>query len=80
MYCVRVVSAQILLPATLRDVQGPQQQEYFLQQRQRYLAGGSISSMSEMLSLLAYSKYIALAQGNTCYCFLVQGQGHLLPL
>ena len=39
--------------------------ENFLSMRHRYLADGTFSPMSEMISLLAYGKYIRLNAGNS---------------
>ncbi len=63
-YCSRVLAVEILLPSVERDEQTVDDDRRFLQQRQEYLADGSFSPMSKMLSLLAYGKHIALNHGN----------------
>ncbi|KAK5111071.1 hypothetical protein LTR85_012290 [Meristemomyces frigidus] len=64
-YCIRVMAVEILLPSAKRDRQGDTERERFLQNRRHYLADGSYSPMSTMISLLAYSKHIALNTGNS---------------
>ncbi|KAH8686641.1 hypothetical protein GQ44DRAFT_553877, partial [Phaeosphaeriaceae sp. PMI808] len=64
-YCVRVLGVEKLLPAAQRDEQSDEDRENFLSMRRRYLADGTYSPMSEMLSLLAYSKYIGMNEGNS---------------
>jgi hypothetical protein len=63
-YCVRVLGVEKLLPAAGRDEQGDDDRDRFLDMRKKYLADGSYSPMSEMISLLAYSKHAALNEGN----------------
>jgi hypothetical protein len=63
-YCMRVLSVEQLLPYAHRNAQTDQDREHFLQQREKYLADGSHSPMSEALSLLAYSKHVALQTSN----------------
>jgi superfamily II DNA helicase RecQ len=65
-YCVRVLFAEILLPSTQREEQNedPAWREDFLKQRVQYLVDGTHTPMSTMISLLAYSKYIAMNEGN----------------
>jgi hypothetical protein len=63
-YCMRVLSVEHLLPSVSRDEQTDEDRERFLQHREKYLADGSYSPMSEALSLLAYSKHVALAASN----------------
>lgn len=63
-YCTRVLAVEILLPAAERDQQTSDDDKYFREQRAAYLADGSYSAMSKMISLLAYGKYIALNHGN----------------
>jgi hypothetical protein len=63
-YCIRVLSVEHLLPSASRDEQTDKDQERFLQHREKYLANGLYSPMSEALSLLAYGKHVALAAGN----------------
>ncbi|KAL5396423.1 hypothetical protein PMIN03_012962 [Paraphaeosphaeria minitans] len=64
-YCIRVLSIEKLLPAALRDEQTDEDRVRFLQCREKYLSDGAYSPMSEALSLLAYGKYIAFAEGNS---------------
>ena len=63
-YCVRVLGVEKLLPAAGRDEQTEDERDRFLDMRKKYLADGSYSPMSEMISLLAYSKHAALNEGN----------------
>ncbi len=63
-YCVRVLAAEKILPAVERDDQTEEDRERFLDIRKQYLADGSYSLISIMLSLLAYSKHAALNEGN----------------
>ena len=63
-YCVRVLAAEKILPAAEREDQTEADRERFLAMRRQYLADGSYSPMSIMLSLLAYSKHAALNEGN----------------
>jgi superfamily II DNA helicase RecQ len=64
-YCMRVLGVEALLPADERDEQGVEERDHFLLKRREFLADGSYSPMSEMISLLAYGKHIALNAGNS---------------
>ncbi|KAF2741591.1 hypothetical protein M011DRAFT_374516, partial [Sporormia fimetaria CBS 119925] len=64
-YCMRVLGVEKLLPSAHRNKQRDEDCKRFLQQRENYLADGSYSPMSEAISLLAYSKHIALVAGNS---------------
>jgi superfamily II DNA helicase RecQ len=64
-YCVRVLAVEKLLPAAQRDEQTDEDRDRFLAKRQKFLADGSYSPMSEMIGLLAYGKSVALAAGNS---------------
>ena len=64
-YCVRVIALENLLPGSQRDTQTEQDRDHFLAMRHRYLADGTFTPMSEMLSMLAYGKYIRLTAGNS---------------
>jgi superfamily II DNA helicase RecQ len=64
-YCVRAVAIEGLLPSEKRKEQGDADREEFLRLRKLYLSDGSYSPMSEMLSLLAYGKFVALNAGNS---------------
>jgi superfamily II DNA helicase RecQ len=63
-YCVRVLAAEILLPSGTREQQGDEDDRKFRRLRDEYLADGSYSVMSKMISLLAYGKNLALNHGN----------------
>jgi len=65
-YCIRLLGVEILLPSKDREEQEEDDQirERFLDQRRQYLADGSGTPMSKMLSLLAYSKHVAMNTGN----------------
>jgi hypothetical protein len=63
-YCFRVFALETILPADQRAAQGLNDFEAFLEQRKQYLTDGSMSVMSTMISLLAYSKYLAMNHGN----------------
>ena len=62
---MRVLSVEKLLPSACRDEQTDEDRQRFLEHREKYLADGSYSPMSEALSLLAYGKHVALAAGNS---------------
>ena len=64
-YCTRVLFAGALLPAAQREEQTEEDRNRFLEMRRQYLADGLYSPMSEMISLLAYGKYIGLNAGNS---------------
>jgi hypothetical protein len=64
-YCVRVLAVEKLLPAAQRDEQTDEDCNRFLVKRQKFLANGLYSLISKIISLLAYSKLVALAAGNS---------------
>jgi hypothetical protein len=64
-YYTRVVAVEAILPSSTRDQQTSIDREDFLSKRKEFLADGSFSPMSEILSLLAYSKHITITQGNS---------------
>ena len=64
-YCVRVLAVEKLLPAAQRDEETNEDRDRFLAKRQKFLANRSYSPMSEIISLLAYGKSVALAAGNS---------------
>ncbi|KAL1640737.1 hypothetical protein SLS61_010232, partial [Didymella pomorum] len=64
-YCVRVIAVEALLPGSQRSSQSEQDRDRFVEMRQKYLADGSFSPMSEMISMLAYGKHIGLSAGNS---------------
>ncbi|KAG6150907.1 hypothetical protein E4U37_005555 [Claviceps purpurea] len=59
-YCVRVISLELLLPCKDRALQGGPEIWNFFEQRKEYLQDGSMSVLSCMISLLAYGKRIAM--------------------
>jgi hypothetical protein len=63
-YCIRVLAVEKLLPAAARDDQTEEERDQFLDMRKKYLADGSYSPMSAMISLLAYGKHAAINEGN----------------
>jgi superfamily II DNA helicase RecQ len=64
-YCTRVIAVEALLPSAMRREQGVADRDDFLSARKQFLADGSYSPMSEMISLLAYGKFVALNAGNS---------------
>jgi hypothetical protein len=64
-YYVRVLAIEIILPSIERDNQNEEDDKRFRQVRGEYLADGSYSVMSKMLSILAYSKHLAMNHGNS---------------
>ena len=64
-YCTRALAVEYLLPSARRESQGKSERKMFLQQRRRFLTDGSYSPMSTMISLLAYSKKIAMNTANS---------------
>jgi hypothetical protein len=63
-YCIQVLAVKKLLPAAARDDQTKEERDQFLDMRKKYLADGSYSPMSAIISLLAYSKHTAINEGN----------------
>ncbi|KAF2625037.1 hypothetical protein BU25DRAFT_412851 [Macroventuria anomochaeta] len=63
-YCVQVIAIEKLLPGSQHSTQTEQDRDCFLEMRHKYLADGSFSPMSEMISMLVYSKHIGLNAGN----------------
>ncbi|KAK3615722.1 hypothetical protein LTR22_027326 [Elasticomyces elasticus] len=66
-YCMRALAVEIVLPSAERDQQGHEDDKTFRKMRDEYLADGSYSVMSKMLSLLAYGKSVALSQAYSRY-------------
>jgi hypothetical protein len=64
-YCVRVIALKKLLLGSQRDTQTEQNRNYFLAMRHKYLADGTFTLISEMLSMLAYGKHIKLTASNS---------------
>jgi hypothetical protein len=63
-YYVRVLGVEKLLPTAGRNNQTEEDRDKFLDTRKKYLADGSYSLISEMISLLAYSKHAVMNEGN----------------
>ena len=63
-YYMRVLSVEKLLLSACYNKQTNKDYKRFLEHREKYLANSLYSLISKVLSLLAYSKYIALAAGN----------------
>ena len=64
-YCVRVIAAEKLLPGSQRSTQTEQDRDRFLEMRHKYLADSSFSPISEIISMLRYSKHVRLNAGNS---------------
>jgi hypothetical protein len=64
-YCVRVLGVKKLLLLAQRSEQTVKDRERFLSMRHKYMADGTFSPMSKMISLLAYGKHIGLSAGNS---------------
>ncbi|KAK4904485.1 hypothetical protein LTR66_017898 [Elasticomyces elasticus] len=64
-YCTRVIAAEVLLPLADREKQDDAERKPFLRERRRFLADRTYSPISTMISLIAYSKSIALNTGNS---------------
>ena len=58
-YCTRVLRAAKLLPAVQNSSETNNNYENFLEMRCKYLANRSLSLISKIINLLAYSKHIA---------------------
>lgn len=63
-YCVRLVAIEIIMPKESRRTESKADDKRFLKLRSKHLADGSFSAMAHMVSLLAYSKHIALNHTN----------------
>ncbi|KAM0704631.1 hypothetical protein Q7P35_006805 [Cladosporium inversicolor] len=64
-YCMRVLAVEIILLSTGREDQNKEDDRRFRQVRGEYLADGSYSVMSKMLSMLAYGKHLAMNHSNS---------------
>ena len=64
-YCTQVVRAARLLLGSQRDTQTEQDCDYFIEMRRKYLADGTFTLISKILSLLAYGKFISLTASNS---------------
>ena len=63
-YCTRVIGVEVILPVSERESQGDKDDKRFRQVRDEYLADGTYSVMSKMLSLLAYGKSVVISHNN----------------
>ncbi|TKA75572.1 hypothetical protein B0A55_07939 [Friedmanniomyces simplex] len=63
-YCTRVLAVEVILPSEHWEEQEEEDDRRFRQMRDEYLADGTYSVFSKMLSLLAYGKSIALDHNN----------------
>lgn len=64
LYYIRAFVVELLLPSAERAGQGFDNNKRFQKERDEFLADRSLSMMSKMLSILAYSKYIAMNHSN----------------
>jgi lipopolysaccharide/colanic/teichoic acid biosynthesis glycosyltransferase len=63
-YCMRVIAVEVILPLEEREDQGDEDDEHSKRMRDDFLADGTYSVMSKALSMLAYSKSIAMNHSN----------------
>ena len=68
-YCTWIIALEMLLPSEFRASQGVSEFDYFSQKRKDFPADGPTSVVSNMISLLAYGKHIALNHGNASAVF-----------
>ncbi|KAL5420973.1 hypothetical protein PMIN05_012606 [Paraphaeosphaeria minitans] len=68
-YCVQVISVKHLLPPAQREQQGLVERNHYLNLRKRFLADKSFSPTSQLLSLLAYGKFISINTSNAGNAF-----------
>jgi hypothetical protein len=64
-YYVRMLAIEIILPSIERDNQNKEDDKRFRQVRGEYLADGSYSVISKILSMLAYGKHLAMNHSNS---------------
>lgn len=64
MYCVQMLTVELLLSFTERQKQEDTEWMRFLNKQKQFLTDSSFSSMSMMISLLAYDKTITLNHNN----------------
>ena len=64
-YCTQVITASYLLSNSQRDTETEQDCDRFIEMRQKYLADGTFTLISAIISLLAYGKYISLTASNS---------------
>jgi hypothetical protein len=62
--CVRVIAIKVILPSEESEDQGDEDDERFKRTRNDFLADGTYSVMSKALSILTYSKSIAMNHSN----------------
>ncbi|CCE28914.1 uncharacterized protein CPUR_02604 [Claviceps purpurea 20.1] len=70
-YCVRVISSELLLPS--KGTRGPLEYQNFRDQRRTYLQDGSMGLLPALISLLAYAKKIAKNYSNIGAVFWEDG-------
>ncbi|UPX10345.1 uncharacterized protein EKO05_0001009 [Ascochyta rabiei] len=63
-YCVQVIRAKKLLPGGQRNTQTEQDRNCFIKMRHKYLADGTFTLISAIISMLAYRKHVALIASN----------------
>jgi lipopolysaccharide/colanic/teichoic acid biosynthesis glycosyltransferase len=61
---MRVIAIEVILPSEEREDQGDEDDKCFKRTRDDFLADGIYSVMSKALSMLAYSKSIAMNYSN----------------
>ena len=64
-YCMQVLALEKLLPGGQRDTQTEEDHNSFLATRHKQLADSTFSPISEIISMLAYSKHIGLTASNS---------------
>ncbi|KAG6283358.1 hypothetical protein E4U09_000276 [Claviceps aff. purpurea] len=72
-YCVRVISLELLLPPKNGDLRGIPEIHNFFVKRKKYLQDGSMGMIPCMISLLAYGKNYAMDYGNVGSVFWAEG-------
>jgi hypothetical protein len=64
LYCICVIAVEAILPSDKREVQNDSDDKCFKQLRDMFLADSMYSVISKLLSLLAYSKHVAINHNN----------------
>jgi hypothetical protein len=64
-YYMRVIAVEVILLSEEREDQGDEDDKRFKRTRDDFLADGTYSVISKALSILAYSKSIAMNHSNT---------------
>ncbi|KAG5934648.1 hypothetical protein E4U59_006071 [Claviceps monticola] len=77
-YCVRVISLELLLPSKNGDLRGIPEIQIFFVERMKYLQDGSMGMLPCMISLFAYGKNIAMDYGNVGSVFWAEGNRVML--